>query len=115
MPTTEHWETYWKHLIRGCYGAELLRLKKLGKIAPSALLLPDIPDKAEPAEVKQILENFAKEITADALPLIQQIDISGDSRIARNSNLETRMLTTATGGGDVILEDNKPIYVSIVL
>jgi len=47
MPSEGHWETYWKHLIRGCYGAEMLRLKMIGKLKPSALILPEIPKNAD--------------------------------------------------------------------
>lgn len=116
MPTTEYWDAYWKHLIRGCYGAELLRLKMLGKISPSTLILPDIPDKAEPAEIKKILEDFTDHLKKDVLPIISQIDITGQRSISQDGNLETRMITTqAGGGGDVILQEDQPIYVSIVL
>jgi len=116
MPTTEYWDTYWKHLIRGCYGAELLRLKMLGKISPSTLILPDIPEKAEPAEIKKILEDFTDHLRKDVLPIISQIQIAGEHSISKDGNLETRMITTqAGGGGDVISQGDQPIYVSIVL
>ena len=62
MPSPQHWEAYWKYLIRGCYGAEMIRLKALGKIRPSALILPEFPEGATPEQVEQILGEFSEHI-----------------------------------------------------
>jgi len=115
MPSADHWEAYWKQLIRGCYGAELIRLKKLDRLQPSALIMPEIPDAASPDEVKDILESFVRQLQDDVIPLIQGIDVTGSRKISKDGGLETRMLTTQTGGGDVIFKDSEPIYVSLVL
>lgn len=116
MPSTNHWDAYWKHLLRGCYGAELLRLKKLGRVKNSTLILPDIPPDAEPTEVKEILDNFTEHLRQDILPLIENINISKVYSIATEAGLETRMVTTSSnGGGDVIFQGTDPIYVSLVL
>lgn len=115
MPTTAHWDAYWQQLLRGCYGSELLRLKMLGKLAPSTLVLPAIPEQAAPDEVKTILEEFVKHLQEEVIPLVQGIIIQGDRKISSDGNLETRLITTDTGGGDVILQDSEPIYLSLVL
>lgn len=116
MPSTGHWDAYWKHLLRGCYGAELLRLKKLGRVKSSTLILPDIPPDAEPSDVKEILENFTEHLRQEILPLIETINISRAYTISNDSGLETRMVITSDrGGGDVIFQGNEPIYVSLIL
>lgn len=116
MPTENHWNTYWKHLIRGCYGAELIRLKDLGKIKPSTLILPDIPNDAQPDQVQLILEEFAKHLREEITPLLENINISSNSKLSSSDGLETRLLTTSTGGGgDVILDGLEPIYISLVI
>jgi len=115
MPTTAHWDAYWQQLLRGCYGSELLRLKMLGKLAPSTLVLPAIPENAAPEEVKTILEEFVEHLQKEVIPIVQSIAIKGDRKISTEGNLETRLITTDTGGGDVILQDSEPIYLSLVL
>jgi len=115
MPTTDHWDAYWKQLLRGCYGSELLRLKKLGQLAPSALVLPPIPESASPDEVKTILDDFTKKLQEEVIPIVQGIAVKGDRTISQDGNLETHLITTATGGGDAILQDSELIYFSLVL
>ena len=115
MPTTAHWDAYWKQLLRGCYGSELIRLKKLGQLAPSALVLPAIPKQASPDEVKTILNDFVRKLQEEIIPIVQGIDVKGDRSISKNGNLETRLITTNTGGGDAILQDSELIYFSLVL
>lgn len=115
MPTAEYWDAYWQQLIRGCYGAELLRLKLLNEIAPANLIMPDIPEDATPEKVMELLEAFVKNLQEEIVPLITDIEIKNNRRISTNGNLETRMLITDGGGGDVILQDSKPIYISLVL
>jgi len=115
MPTTAHWDAYWQQLLRGCYGSELVRLKRLGQVAPSTLVLPAIPEQAAPDEVKIILDEFVENLQKEVIPVIKGIAINGDRKISTDGNLETRLITTDTGGGDVILQDSKPIYVSLVL
>lgn len=115
MPSAEHWNTYWKHLIRGCYGAELLRLKMLNKIQPSTIILPDIPKGATSDQVKEVLENFMKHLREEVIPLMANITISNVQTISKSTELETKMITTQDGGGDIIFQNSEPIYVSLVL
>lgn len=115
MPSTDHWDTYWKHLIRGCYGAELLRLKMLNKVKPATLILPEIPKDAPPDQVKTILESFMNHLREEVIPLMSQITVSNNQKISGSGGLETRMITTEHGGGDIILQNSEPVYVSLVL
>ena len=115
MPTSDHWDAYWQQLIRGCYGAELVRMKMLGKVKPSTLILPDIPTSASPDEVKKILEGFVEHLQKEVIPIIKNIKIENTQAITMDGNLETHLLTTKSGGGDLILQDSEPIYLSLVL
>jgi len=116
MPSSEHWEAYWKYLIRGCYGAEMLRLKMLGKLKESALILPEIPEGATPTEVKQILENFGQHLRREVLPILESIDVRLQKFMSQTGSLKTTLVrTTSGGGGDLIQQNNIPIYLSLVL
>ena len=115
MPSAQHWEAYWKYLIRGCYGAEMIRLKALGKIKPSALILPEIPEGANPDEVKKILGDFSEHIQNEVLPLLKDIQINAQE-LGHTGSLKTNLLhTDSGGGGDMIQEDETPVYLSLVL
>jgi len=116
MPSSDHWEAYWKMLIRGCYGAELLRLKMLNKIKPTTLVLPDIPKDATADKVKEIMEAFTTHLRQEILPLMESIEIKGQTSIESNGSLQTSLITTSSGGGgDLIQQGSEPIYLSLVL
>lgn len=116
MPSSDHWEAYWKLLIRGCYGAEMLRLKMLGKLQPSTLVLPEIPKDASADQVKVILEGFSKHLREEVLPLLENIKVKTQTSIGRDGTFETDLLTTSSGGGgDIIQQGGSPVYLSLVL
>ena len=116
MPTSEHWEAYWKLLLRGCYGAEMVRLKMLGKLKPAALVMPDIPVDADPQQVKQTLEAFAQHLREEILPILEAIDVRSQKLSSQDGSLRTEtVLTSSGGGGDLIQQGNVPIYLSLVL
>ena len=116
MPSSEHWEEYWKLLVRGCYGAEMFRLKMLGKLKPSTLIMPEIPQDADPNQVKQILESFTQHLRDDVLPLMENIEVKTQNRVSQEGSLQTELIqTTSGGGGDLILQGTKPVYLSLVL
>ncbi len=116
MPSSEHWEAYWKLLIRGCYGAEMLRLKMLGKLKPSTLILPEIPKDANADQVKEILEGFCQHLREEVLPLLENIEVKTQKVMGRDGTLETTLLTTSSGGGgDLIQQGEEPVYLSLVL
>lgn len=116
MPTNEHWETYWKLLLRGCYGAEMLRLKMLGKLKESALILPDIPADANASEVKTAMENFTQHLRQEILPILEAVDVKSRQNAGSVGSISTEtVLTTSGGGGDLIQQGSVPIYLSLVL
>lgn len=118
MPSSKHWEHHWKLLIRGCYGAEMLRLKLLKKLQPSALVLPDIPDNSTPDQVMDILEDFSLHLRKEVLPILEAIDVKSRKIIARDTSVSMNtslVRTTSGGGGDLITQNNVPVYVSLVL
>jgi len=117
MPSPEHWDHYWKLLIRGCYGAELLRRKQLGEITSSALVLPDIPEGASAEEVKTLLNDLSQHLVQQIIPMVENIKVSEQTRsIDNDGSLRTTVVTTTDGGiGNVIRQSNEPVYLSIVL
>lgn len=116
MPSSQHWEEYWKLLIRGCYGAEMLRLKMLGKLQPSTLILPEIPKEAGPEEVKKILTDFTQHLRTEVLPILENIQIKTQRVVNTDGSLQTTLLHTSSGGGgDIIEQGDTPVYLSLVL
>ena len=123
MPSADHWEAYWQKLIRGCYGAEMLRLKKLGKLQPSTLVMPDLSEAEsieDPLErtlkIKEILSNFTEHLKSEVIPLIEQIVIDDTRQMSTDGNINTELILTGSGGGgDLLIQDSKPIYLSLVL
>ena len=116
MPSSQHWESYWEYLIRGCYGAELIRLKMLGKIRPSALILPEIPQGSDADAVEKILSDFSVHIQEKLLPLLEEIKIKSSNQLGTSGSMKTTLLRTdSDGGGDIIEQDNEPVYLSLVL
>ena len=116
MPTTNHWKHHWKHLIRGCYGAELLRLKLLKEIEPSAIRFPELP-RGRVDEVEDSLKSFIDSLRERVIPLLETVKINKQTKVGVHfSSLSTRQITTTTGGGgDIIFQDNNPIYLSLVV
>lgn len=116
MPSVEHWLAYWKLLIRGCYGAELLRMKKLNQIPPTSLQLPKFPNVVtDPNDLIKIVENFTDGIRQDIIKKLDAIQIDSATTIGQDENLSTVLLETATGGGDLITQNDEPIYLSLVV
>jgi len=116
MPSAQHWEAYWNYLIRGCYGAELIRLKMLGKVKPSALILPEIPEGSDPKQVEEILSLFSVHIQEKLLPLLEEIKVKSSTGLGQSGSMRTTLLRTdSDGGGDIIEQDNEPVYLSLVL
>lgn len=115
MPTNSHWEAYWKQLIRGSYAAELFRLKMLGKVKPSTLIMPEFSLTATPDEVKKSLEDFMNHLRTDVRPLLENVKVANIRTIETFSDLKTELVITNGGGGDVIYQGQDPIYVSLVL
>jgi hypothetical protein len=117
MPTMLHWDAYWKLLIRGCYGAELIRLQKLKKITPAQLQFPDLPDViTNPRQLTSVVEKFTDGIRQDIVKKLDLIHLDKVHQLGSVDDLETNLLlTTSGGGGDFITQNNEPIYLSLVV
>jgi len=116
MPTHQHWQAYWKKIIRGCYGAELIRQKRLGKIKPSTLILPDFPDSSDPDEIGRVVSKFNDHLMKEVLPILDNIKVSSIDPIENVSSLSSRLVTLEGGaGGDLVVQGSTPVYLSLVL
>jgi hypothetical protein len=116
MPSAEHWQAYWKWLIRGCYGSQLINLKESGEIGASTMILPIIPDDASDQQVKEIMTNFVDNIKMSITPMLEKIEIDSQTQVDSVGNLKTQLLRTASGGGgDLIMQDDEPVYLSLIL
>lgn len=106
MPTVKHWNHYWKWLVRGCYGAELLKLRRMANVEIDAFSLPNIDfDK---------IEDFLNDIKMSIIKSMV-FDIKKGNQINHGVNFKENLINIASGGGDLISENDKPIYLSCVM
>lgn len=116
MPSAEHWSAYWKWLIRGCYGSQLIKLKESGELPRSTMILPEIPSDADADQVKQIMTQFIDNIKMSIAPMLESIQVASQNRVDSSGNMITELIQTeGGGGGDIITQDSKPVYLSLVL
>ncbi len=116
MPTSTHWDYYWKMLIRGCYGAELIRLKRLNKIKPVIHNFPELGDCKNFESMEEKMEEYIFKIMNSIPKLFDKIKITAKEKIQTSKQLTTDFLKiNSNGGGEVIHQNNKPIYLSLVL
>jgi len=116
MPSAEHWSAYWKWLIRGCYGSQLIKLRESNELPRSTMVLPEIPVEATADQVKEIMTNFINNIKLSIAPMLDTIQVASQNRLETKGNMITEIIRTNTGGGgDVITQNSKPVYLSLVL
>ena len=116
MPSAEHWSAYWKWLIRGCYGSQLVQLRESGQLSRSTMVLPEIPSDASAEQVKEIMTQFTDNIKLSIAPMLESIKVASQTEIDSSRNMITELIRTeGGGGGDVISQDSKPVYLSLVL
>jgi hypothetical protein len=116
MPSAEHWAAYWKWLIRGCYGSQLVKLKESGELPRSTMILPEIPEGASAHEVKAIMSQFIDNIKMSIAPMLEAIQVASQNQVDASDNMITELIRTdGGGGGDIIIQDSKPVYLSLVL
>lgn len=113
MPTRGHWETYWKWLVRGCYGAQLLKLRLQGQ-AFRSVGLPGFNADDPHAGVRDyltFLDGFKKSLLS-SLPALG----SATQRKAVDQDFEFSVVALGDRGkADVLRIEQKPVYVSGVL
>lgn len=116
MPSAEHWAAYWKWLIRGCYGSQLIKLKESDELPSSTMVLPEIPAEADGEQVKEIMTQFIDNIKMSIAPMLESIQVASQNQVDSSGNMITELIRTeGGGGGDVITQDSKPVYLSLVL
>jgi len=113
MPSADHWLAYWQWLIRGCYGSQLIRLKEVGGLPASTMIFPEIP---EGGDVKAIMSQFIDNIKMSIAPMLESIQVASQNEVDSSGNMITELIRTeGGGGGDVISQDSKPVYLSLIL
>lgn len=116
MPSAEHWTAYWKWLIRGCYGSQLIKLKESGELPRSTMILPEIPEDTSTEQLKDIMTQFINNIKMSIAPMLESIQVASQDRVDSSNQMITELIRTeGGGGGDVITQDSKPVYLSLIL
>ena len=110
MPTVLHYEYYWKWLIRGCYGAELLRLKK------SNMIQNTFPNLILGDNIEQSINSYRSQVRNIMLDKLNNVNfiLSDTQERVKNISNKVLYLNNGAGGGDILYEDEKPIYLSVV-
>lgn len=115
MPSVEHWMAYWKYLIRGCYGAELLRLKMTNQLKSSILELPQIPSGSNAQDVETFLDGYVQDVTKSIVPTLDSLNVISKKIMSHRANMSVDLLQVGNGGGDLIKYVDTPVYLSVVL
>jgi len=116
MPSAEHWEAYWKWLIRGCYGSQLINMKDSGELPRSTMVFPNLTKDTPDDQVETIMTDFINNIKLSMVPMLESIQITNETQVDSIGNLKTQLLRTdGGGGGDLITQNDHPVYLSIVL
>ena len=116
MPSAEHWQAYWKWLIRGCYGSQLINMKESGELPRSTMILPNLSNETPDNKVEEIITEFINNIKLSMIPMLEGIEITNQTQVDSIGNLKTQLLrTNSGGGGDLITQDNEPVYLSLIL
>lgn len=102
MPSNKHWEAYWRWILRGCYGAQLLKLRLTNKISPQKLDFKN--------GIESFINDFTNSLTKQVnklpeLSLTGQIDIGG---------FQKGFMLAGNTGGDIVVRNNKSVYASII-
>jgi len=80
------------------------------------MILPDYPEDVTPEQLKDITTQFINNIKLSIAPMLDSIQVASQDRIDSSGNMITELIRTeGGGGGDVILQDSKPVYLSLVL
>jgi len=112
MPTKAHWSKYWKWLIRGCYGAELLRLKLLGAIKNNKI---EVPGGCK------TLDNFRElydGVQNNFMTITEDLTITGRTVFSGIGDHRLDFaVVNKSGGGDVVVDRNTgdTLYASLVI
>lgn len=116
MPTAQHWEAYWKWLIRGCYGSQLINMKESGELPRSTMVFPKLTKDTPDDKVGEIMSDFINNIKLSMVPMLENIQITNETQVDSIGSLKTQLLRTdGGGGGDLITQNDEPVYLSIIL
>ena len=114
MPTQQHWLAYWQWLIRGCYGAQLLKLRKMGILQKEELALPSFPSSVH--DISAAVNTYFKSLEQAVVRPLKNMQMNtvaaGADHVAQ---LESVVIKTGTGGGDLVALNRNPVYLSMVI
>lgn len=113
LPTVCHWNYYWIWLIRGCYASQLLKLKLTNKIRSCRLTIPIISNYTID-NIKVNINNSLNSTKELFIDKTKSINFSVLSKKKLSNSFENNIITTSRGGGDLIIQDDNPIYLSMV-
>lgn len=112
LPTVSHWNYYWTWLIRGCYASQLLKLKLTNQINKCRLTISNIPDSID--EMKESINNSLNSTKELFIDKTRNINISSLGTKKLSNTCTNQIIKTNCGGGDLIIQNNNPIYLSMV-
>ena len=80
------------------------------------MILPKIPEGATDQQVKDVLTNFVDNIKMSIIPILEGMEIDNQCKVDSVVNLKTHLLRNYIGGGgDLITQDDEPVYLSLIL
>jgi len=119
MPTVEHWLWYWKWLIRGCYGAEYIKMRETGKIVRPELKIPEQISKITNdidnvvKELNEWIGSYKDQIAHKLLTIKSRTTKEGYNLTDKTSHKIIQLPNG--GGGDMLFSGEQPMYLSLVV
>ena len=119
MPSTNHWISHWQWLIRGCYGAQLLKMKKSGQFVNYKLDMPSIEGEIT---IDKLLTATNQFIINSKLSFLAKINELANKEFTIVKGKDNKRLlqkefiyTNTNSGGDIIKDGDKSVYASLVI
>jgi hypothetical protein len=77
--------------------------------------MPEFEENQKFVQLEFVVNNFISDIRADILKKVESISVKNASKISTNKDFETILIETDSGGGDLITQDDTPVYLSLVV
>lgn len=110
MPTQKYWEFFWRLLVRGCYGAQVLKLKLCGLLNGKIFFdYEDIDIKTIDYTIQFISDSLVEKATD------RFTQISTGQPYSKVEDFRLMQVGIPGGGGDIGFQNRQPVYASLIV
>ena len=77
--------------------------------------MPEFEKNEILGHLELVVDNFVSDIRTDILKKVESISVKNASSLSIDKDLETVLVETDSGGGDLIIQGGRPVYLSMVV